>query len=198
MYVVSDEIHCDFAFPEYQHTVFPLAAPELAERCIVCTAPSKTFKLAGLQVSNIFIPSEEIRRRFRHEIDACGYSQLNAVGLAACQTAYGQGQEWLAQCRAYLRENLAFFRAELQRRLPRLRLMAPEGTYFVWVDCSGLGLPRDALNDLILHQAGLWLDAGHIFGRASGQFQRFVLACPRSTLQEALDRLARAVDSLHA
>lgn len=76
--------------------------------------------------------------------------------------------------------------------------MAPEGTYFAWVDCSGLGLPRDALNDLILHQAGLWLDAGHIFGQDSGQFQRFVLACPRSTLQEALDRLARAVDSPHA
>lgn len=93
VYVVSDEIHCDFAFPEHPHTVCPLAAPELAERCIVCTAPSKTFNLAGLQLSNIFIPSEEIRRRFRHEIDACGYSQLNAVGLAACQTAYGQGGE---------------------------------------------------------------------------------------------------------
>ncbi|MGN0762931.1 MAG: MalY/PatB family protein [Aristaeellaceae bacterium] len=198
VYVVSDEIHCDFAFPEHSHTVFPLAAPELAERCIVCTAPSKTFNLAGLQVSNIFIPSEEIRRRFRHEIDACGYSQLNAVGLAACQTAYEQGQEWLTQCRAYLRENLAFFRAELQRRLPRLRLIEPEGTYFAWVDCSGLGLTQDALNDLILHQAGLWLDAGHIFGRDSGQFQRFVLACPRSTLQEAIDRLARAVDTLQA
>ena len=196
--VVSDEIHCDFAFPEHPHTVFSLAAPELTERCIVCTAPSKTFNLAGLQVSNIFIPGEEIRRRFRHEIDACGYSQLNAVGLAACQTAYEQGEEWLTQCRAYLRENLAFFRAELQRRLPRLRLTEPEGTYFAWVDCSGLGLTRDALNDLILHQAGLWLDAGHIFGRDSGQFQRFVLACPRSTLREAIDRLARAVDALQA
>lgn len=198
VYVVSDEIHCDFAFPEHPHTVFPLAVPELAERCIVCTAPSKTFNLAGLQVSNIFIPGEEIRRRFRHEIDACGYSQLNAVGLAACQTAYEQGEEWLTQCRAYLRENLAFFRAKLQRRLPGLRLMEPEGTYFAWVDCSGLGLTRDALNDLILHQAGLWLNAGHIFGRDSGQFQRFVLACPRSTLQEAIDRLARAVDTLQA
>ena len=149
-------------------------------------------------MSNIFIPGEEIRRRFRHEIDACGYSQLNAVGLAACQTAYEQGEEWLTQCRAYLRENLAFFRAELQRRLPRLRLMEPEGTYFAWVDCSGLGLTQDALNDLIIHQAGLWLDAGHIFGRDSGQFQRFVLACPSSTLQEAIDRLARAVDALQA
>ena len=198
VYVVSDEIHCDFAFPEHPHTVFPLAAPELAERCIVCTAPSKTFNLAGLQVSNIFIPGEDIRRRFRHEIDACGYSQLNAVGLAACQTAYEQGAEWLTKCRAYLRENLAFFRAELQRRLPRLRLMEPEGTYFAWVDCSGLGLTQDALNDLIIHQAGLWLDAGHIFGQDSGQFQRFVLACPRSTLREAIDRLARAVDSLQA
>ncbi len=198
VYVVSDEIHCDFAFPEHPHTVFPLAAPQLAERSIVCTAPSKTFNLAGLQVSNIFIPGEEIRRRFRHEIGACGYSQLNAVGLAACRTAYEQGEEWLTQCRAYLRENLAFFRAELQRRLPQLRLIEPEGTYFAWVDCSGLGLSRDALNELILHRAGLWLDVGHIFGGDSGQFQRFVLACPRATLREALDRLARAVDSLQA
>ena len=198
MYVVSDEIHCDFAFPEHPHTVFPLAAPQLAERSIICTAPSKTFNLAGLQVSNIFIPGEGIRRRFRHEIDACGNSQLNAEGLAACRTAYEQGEEWLTQCRAYLRENLAFFRAQLQQRLPRLRLIEPECTYFAWVDCADLGLSRDALNDLILHRTGLWLDAGHIFGQDSGQFQRFVLACPRSTLREALDRLVRAVDSLQA
>ena len=196
--VVSDEIHCDFAFPEHPHTVFPLVAPALAERCIICTAPSKTFNLAGLQVSNIFIPGEEIRRRFRHEIDACGYSQLNAVGLAACRTAYEQGGEWLTQCQAYLRENLRFFREELARRLPRLRLIEPEGTYFAWVDCSGLGLTRDALNKLILHRAGLWLDAGHIFGQGSGQFQRFVLACPRDTLRQALDRLEAAVRSLQA
>ncbi|MGN1021157.1 MAG: MalY/PatB family protein [Aristaeellaceae bacterium] len=198
VYVVSDEIHCDFAFPEHSHTAFPLAAPALADRCIVCTAPSKTFNLAGLQVSNIFIPDAEIRRRFRHEIDACGYSQLNAVGLAACRTAYEQGEEWLAQCQAYLRENLRFFREELARRLPRLRLIEPEGTYFAWVDCSGLGLSRDALNDLILRRAGLWLDAGHIFGQDSGQFQRFVLACPRDTLRQALDRLEEAVRTLPA
>ena len=196
VYVISDEIHCDFAFPEHPHTMFLQAVPEMAERCVLCTAASKTFNLAGLQVSNIFIPGEDTRRRFRHEIDACGYSQLNMAGLAATQAAYAQGEEWLEACRAYLRGNLDFFRDFLRTRLPQLRLVEPDGTYFAWVDCSGLGLTQEALNDLVVNRAGLWLDAGHIFGSMSGQFQRFVLACSRATVREALERLEWAVNAL--
>ncbi|MBQ8835509.1 MAG: pyridoxal phosphate-dependent aminotransferase [Oscillospiraceae bacterium] len=196
IYVISDEIHCDFSFEEHPHHVFLEANPELAEQAIVCTAPSKTFNLAGLQVSNIWIPSGQIREAFLKEIDRSGYSQLNTLGLVACQAAYASGGEWLGQCRAYLRENLDYLRAYLGENIPEIRLVEPEGTYFAWLDCSGLGLSRRGLDDLIVNRAKLWLDAGHIFGGNGGQFQRVVLACPRATLEQALERLKLAAEAL--
>lgn len=193
VFVVSDEIHCDFAFTEHPHHIFLTANPELTDRTIVCTAPSKTFNIAGLQVSNIWIPSEQARKRFLKEIDRSGYSQLNTLGLAACQAAYNSGGPWLEQCRNYLRDNLDYLRDFLAEHIPQIRLVEPEGTYFAWLDCSGLGLSCQELNDLIVKRAKLWLDAGHIFGGHAGQFQRVVLACPRVTLQQALQRLEQAV-----
>lgn len=198
VYVVSDEIHCDFAFPEHPHHIFLEAVPDLADQTVVCTAPSKTFNLAGLQVSNIWIPNSGVRQSFLQEMDRCGYSQLNTLGLAASQAAYDGGGEWLEQCRAYLRGNLDFLREFLAARIPRIRLVEPEGTYFAWLDCSGLDLCRRDLNDLIVKRAKLWLDAGHIFGQNAGQFQRIVLACPRATLRQALERLEEAVQALPA
>lgn len=196
VYVVSDEIHCDFAFPEHPHHIFLEAMPEMAEQAIVCTAPSKTFNLAGLQTSNIWIPNEEIRRQFCKEMSRCGYSLLNIMGLTACQAAYESGGAWLQECRTYLRGNLDYLRTFLQERLPQIKLVEPEGTYFAWLDCSGLDLCRRDLNDLIVKRAKLWLDAGHMFGQNSGQFQRIVLACPRAVLAQALDQLEQAVREL--
>lgn len=196
VYVLSDEIHCDFAFPEHPHHIFLSAVPELAEQTILCTAPSKTFNIAGLQVSNIWIPDKQIRTAFLQEIDRSGYSQLNSLGLAACQAAYASGEAWLDRCRAYMRENLDFLRSFLAERVPGIRLVEPEGTYFAWLDCSGLGLCRRELNDLIVYGAKLWLDAGHIFGGDGGQYQRMVLACPRATLEQALLRLEAAVNAM--
>lgn len=198
VYVISDEIHCDFAFEEHPHRPFLAVNPDLAGQAIVCTAPSKTFNLAGLQVSNIWIPDPKIRAAFSREIERSGYSQLNTLGLAACQAAYSSGEEWLEQCRSYLRGNLDFLRDRLARDIPEIRLVEPDGTYFAWLDCSGLKLAQKELNDLIVRRAGLWLDAGHIFGGNGGTFQRVVLACPRATLSQALDRLEQAVESLRA
>ena len=191
--VVSDEIHCDFAFPQHPHHVFVKAVPEMLDRTIVCTAPSKTFNLAGLQVSNIWIPNEHIRKRFTQEMGRCGYFLLNALGLTACQAAYESGGAWLEDCRTYMRENLDYLRSFLRDRIPKIRLVEPEGTYFAWLDCSALNLEREKLNDLITNRAKLWLDAGHIFGGHADQFQRVVLACPRSVLLQALERLEAAV-----
>lgn len=196
VYVVSDEIHCDFAFPEHPHYIFPNAVPSLEGRTIVCTAASKSFNLAGLQVSNIWISDEWIRRWFVREIDKCGYSQLNQLGLVATQAAYAGGSEWLEQCKSYLRSNLDFLRAFLTERIPQIRLVEPEGTYFAWLDCSGLKLSGWELDDLFLRRAKLWLDTGAMFGGGAEQFQRIVLACPRKTLETALERLATAVQSL--
>lgn len=194
VYVISDEIHCDFAFEDHPHHIFLAVNPDLAEHTIICTAPSKTFNIAGLQVSNIWIPSGKIRTAFLKEIDRSGYSQLNSLGLVACQAAYESGEPWLEQCRKYLWGNLDFLRSFLGEHIPQIRLVEPEGTYFAWLDCSGLHLTQTELDDLIVNRAKLWLDAGHIFSGKAGQFQRVVLACPRATLEQALCRLKSAVD----
>lgn len=193
VYVISDEIHCDFAFPEHPHTIFIKACPELSQSSIVCTAPSKSFNLAGLQISNIWIPSEEIRKKFNKEISASGYSQLNTMGLVAAKAAYEGAEEWFEACSQYMRDNLEFVNDYLIRLIPEIKLVYPEGTYFAWLDCSGLKLGKDGLNELIIKRAGLWIDAGHIFGKQSEQFQRLVLACPRETLRQALQQLDKAI-----
>lgn len=193
--VVSDEIHCDFTFPGHPHSILFQAAPQLLEQAIVCTAPTKTFNIAGLQISNIWIPNPELRQLFRHSIDASGYSQLNLMGMVAAKAAYQHGEDWFVQCWAYIQENFAFMQDYLAKYLPQLKLIKPEGTYFAWVDCSGLGLDNQQLKHLISYKAHLWLDSGDFFGADSWMFQRFVLACPRSTLKQALDQLREAVNA---
>jgi len=194
--VVSDEIHCDFAFPAHPHTPFLKACPQLAEQTVVCTAPSKSFNLAGLQVSNIFIPGRELREKFQREMDICSYHGISRLGAVACQAAYEQGAQWLDECLAYIRGNLDYLRTFLQQRLPQIKLVEPQGTYLAWLDCSGLGLSKEALDELIIHKAKLWLDTGSIFGGDAGQFQRVVLACPRKTLAQALEQLEAAVKEM--
>ena len=192
--VVSDEIHCDFAFPEHPHTSFVKACPELADQTVVCTAPSKTFNLAGLQVSNIFIPGEDLRKKFQNEMELCSYHAPNCLGAIACTAAYREGEGWLTACKAYMRENLAYVRTFLEEHLPRIKLVEPEGTYFAWLDCSGLGLSKEALDELMIRKAKLWLDSGAIFGDCAAQFQRVVLACPGTVVQQAMERLEKAVN----
>ena len=191
--VIADEIHCDFAFPEHPHTPFPVACPQLAEQTIVCTAPSKSFNLAGMQVSNLFIPGDDLRAKFREQMDIVSYQEPNRLGAIACKAAYEKGAAWLDACKAYMRENLNFVRSFLRENIPQIRLVEPEGTYFAWLDCSGLGMTKEELDDLIVNKAKLWLDTGSIFGAAAEQFQRVVLACPRATLEKALHQLSEAL-----
>ena len=191
--VISDEIHCDFAFPAHPHTPFVKACPELAEQTIICTAPSKSFNLAGLQTSNIFIPGAALRAAFQREMDIVSYHGVNCLGAIACQAAYEQGGEWLEECKAYMRGNLDYVRAFLAEHLPQIKLVEPEGTYFAWLDCSGLGLSKEELDDLIVRKANLWLDTGAIFGECAAQFQRVVLACPRATVVQAMENLRNAI-----
>ncbi|MBR1661785.1 MAG: pyridoxal phosphate-dependent aminotransferase [Acidaminococcaceae bacterium] len=191
--VVADEIHEDFVWTERPHIPYASLGEEVAENAVICTSPSKTFNLAGLQVSNIFIPDYALRRKFKHEINGAGYSQLNTLGLVACEAAYQQGIPWLEAVKQYLRENINFTKAFLQQHIPQIKLIEPEGTYLLWLDCRGLGLTNAELEELIVHKAGLWLDSGAIFGTAGKGFQRINAACPRSVLQEALERMKKAV-----
>lgn len=190
--VVSDEIHADFVY-EKKHRVFAGIKDAYRDMSIICTAPSKTFNIAGLQVSNIFIPNQKLRRKFRKQIDAAGYSQLNAAGLAACEAAYRHGGQWYEAMLAYVKDNIAYIKAFLAERLPEVKMTEPEGTYLIWLDFRGLGLSARELNDLVIHKAGLWLDDGAIFGTAGEGFQRINAACPRETLRLALEKLEQAI-----
>lgn len=192
--VISDEIHCDFAFPEHPHTPFVKACPDMMDSTIICTAPSKTFNLAGLQVSNIFVPGEELRAKLKREMEVVSYDSPNMLGCIACQAAYEQGGQWLDACKAYMRDNLEYVRQFLAQHLPQIRLVEPEGTYFAWLDCTELGMTKEELDDVIINKAKLWLDSGAIFGESAALFQRVVLACPRVTLEQAMQNLAKAIN----
>ena len=193
--IVSDEIHADFVYNR-KHQVLVNLKKEYEEITITCTAPSKTFNIAGLQVSNIFIPDNQLRHRFKRQIAASGYSQLNAAGLVACEAAYRYGEEWYNGVKAYIRENISFTKKFLEERIPKVKMLEPEGTYLVWVDFRALGLSNRELEDLIIHKAGLWLDSGAIFGAAGEGFQRINVACPRVTIQTALEKIETAVNNL--
>lgn len=194
--VVSDEIHADFAFSGNRHLVFASLRPEFAEITITCTAPSKTFNLAGLQISNIFVQNAGLRRGFRAEMNRAGYSQANVMGLIACRAAYEGGAEWLDELKEYLVGNQNYVRQFLKERIPAIRMVESQGTYLVWLDCTGLGLDDDTLNKLILEKAGLWLDHGSMFGEEGEGFQRINIACPRSVLQKALEQLEKAIKEI--
>ncbi|MCM1237556.1 MAG: PatB family C-S lyase [Ruminococcus flavefaciens] len=189
--VVSDEIHADFAF-QGKHHVFAALKKEYAECSVICTSPSKTFNLAGLTLSNIFIPNGELRKRFRKCVDAAGVSELNVMGQVACKAAYTQGEEWYQAMMRYVAENIAFIQKYVEENLPGVRMVPHEGTYLVWLDFRELGLSEAALEHKIAHEAKLWLDGGGMFGAGGAGFQRVNAACPRKLLREALERI-RAV-----
>ncbi|KAF1084016.1 Cystathionine beta-lyase PatB [Sporotomaculum syntrophicum] len=191
--VVADEIHADFIYPGHKHLVFAKIKPEFAQIAITCTAPSKTFNLAGLQVSNIFIPNPDIRHAFRQEMAKSGYNQLGIMGMVACKAAYQNGRKWLEELINYLGGNLDFLRSFLNEKIPQVKLIEPEGTYLVWLDFNQLNLSEDQLEDLIVKKAGLWLDKGTIFGAGGVGFQRINIACPRSILEKALGQLEKAI-----
>ena len=194
--VVSDEIHADFVYPGHQHQVFAALKPEFSDITITCTAPTKTFNLAGLQISNIFISNPVLRRKFKHELHKIGYNEPNIMGLVACKAAYKNGEPWLEELKSYLISNLDYVREYLSNKLPKVHLVEPEGTYLIWLDCRELGLADKELEELIISKAGLWLDSGTMFGDGGEGFQRINIACPRVILERAMEQLKGAIDQL--
>ena len=194
--VVSDEIHSDFVYPGNKHTAFANIKEEFQNITVTCTAPSKTFNLAGFQVSNIIIPNDKLRKKFRKQISAAGYSQVNALGLVACESAYRNGRQWLDSLKEYLIENINFVRVYLEENIPSVKLIEPEGTYLIWLDFGELGLENEELEDLIINKSGLWLDSGAIFGEDGKGYQRINIACPIKFLHFALNDLKSGIDSL--
>lgn len=191
--VVSDEIHADFIH-KGRHTVFADIKEDFRKISVTCTAPSKTFNIAGLQVSNIFIPDGKLRHAFLAEMNGAGYGHLNAVGLAACEAAYRYGRVWYEAMLEYVRGNISYIKEFVKERMPRTKVIDTEGTYLVWLDFRGYGFSHEEIDRLVIHEAGLWLDSGNIFGKSGEGFQRINAACPRKLLSEAMERLERAFE----
>lgn len=187
--VASDEIHSDFVFFGKKHHVFSSINEKYRNNCIICTSPSKTFNLAGFQISNIFIENTALAKAFRREVKSTGYSQVGLPGLVACESAYRYGDEWLEGVLKYIQANAEFAEAFLTKKLPKIEMSKLEGTYLIWLDFKRYGIPDYELDKMILHEAGLWLDSGGLFGKAGEGFQRINIACPHVILEQALNKL---------
>ena len=188
--VVCDEIHNDFVF-QGEHTVFASIKKEYADISVTCTSPSKTFNLASMLISNIFIPNEKLRQRFQHEVNAAGISQLSVLGLVATQAAYEHGDEWYEKMMAYVKSNIDYARNYVEEYLPGVKMINGEGTYLVWLDFRGTGIETEELDRRIIYDAKLWLDSGKIFGKTGEGFQRINVASPRKTITECFERIRK-------
>lgn len=194
--IISDEIHCDLIYKDVTFTSFANISERFAHNSIVCTAPSKTFNLAGLKLSNIVIPNETLRTQLAKTIERTGLLGTNTFGVVATEAAYNFGEDWLTAVMAYIEGNYNFMQDYLAKHLPQLHLMPAEGTYLVWLDCRALELTPEERKKLIFADARLYLDEGEIFGPEGEGFERINLACPRGLLTEALDRLKTSITNL--
>jgi cystathionine beta-lyase len=190
--VISDEIHCDFVFPNNRHTVFGTISEEFLNNSIICTSPSKTFNLAGLQTANIFIADGKLRQKLRKEISKTGYSQLNTMGIVSCQAAYEGGGEWVDEMLLYLEKNYLYAKDFFAVNLPKIMVNELEGTYLLWLDMNAFGLSEAELEKVLVEKAGLWVSNGSIFSEEGKGFIRLNIACPLSTLEKAFNKLAAA------
>ena len=190
--VVSDEIHNDIIF-KGEHTVFASIKKEFEDISLICTSASKTFNLAGMLISNIFIPNRQLRRRFRQEVNAAGISQLVTLGLTATEAAYDHGDEWYEAMLSYVGKNIEFVKKYTKDNLPNVNVIDGEGTYLLWLDFRKTGIDTAELDRRVVYDAKLWLDSGAIFGASGEGFQRINVAAPRAVIKECLDRIKEYV-----
>jgi len=193
--VISDEIHCELLYKGFKHTPFASLSGEFEQNSIVCMAPSKTFNLAGLGASSIIIPNKNMRDKF-NQARAGMVHYPNLFGLAAMEAAYRYGDEWLEQLLVYLQGNLDFMLDYFVKKIPKIKVIKPQGTYLVWLDCRALKLDDKDLRDLMVKKAKVGCDDGFIFGAGGSGFQRMNIACPRSILKDALQRIEKAVKTV--
>lgn len=195
--VISDEIHFDLIMEEYKHTVFSTISKEFEENSIICTAPSKTFNLAGLQVSNIIIANKNIREIVKKEREKSGFPRLNTFGFKACELAYTKCENWLDELLKVLNENRKLVKEFLNKNIPEVQVIPLEGTYLQWLDFRKLESDYVKLQDFMENEAKLFLDEGYIFGKEGQGFERINIACPKHILEKALNRLLEAVNRVY-
>jgi aminotransferase/cystathionine beta-lyase len=192
--LVSDEIHFDLIMPGFTHTVLASLGEDYARNTITCTAPSKTFNLAGLYSSNIVIPNEELRKKYLEELrHSMSGPSLNIMGYRACEIAYTRCGAWLDELITVIDTNRKTVEDFMTRRIPGIKVFSLEGTYLQWWDCRGLGMEYRDLEHFMVHDAQLFLTEGYAFGEEGRGYERVNLACPTAVLQAALERLERAL-----
>jgi len=193
--VISDEIHGDIVYKPHQFTPFTSVSDEMAQNTVTSISPAKTFNIPGMIDAMAIIANEDIRSRFHDFAHRYQINKTNVFASAAIEAAYGEGGEWLDKLLAYLHGNVDFLQSYLDEILPQIKLVEPEGTYLVWLNFKGLGLEAKALAKFLAQEARLALNAGYWFGREGAGYARMNIASPRSTLQQALERLTNAVRS---
>lgn len=187
--VVSDEIHCEFVFDGLKYTPFATVAEETGCKAVVCVSPSKAFNIAGLQIANIVAPDMDARARIDKAININEVCDVNPFGVIATIAAYNDGEEWLNRLLDYIKGNYEYMKEFCARELPEFPVAKLEATYLVWMDCTALGLRSEELEEKLIDDVSLWLNAGTMYGSRDGEgFMRWNIACPRSVLKEGLER----------
>lgn len=193
--VVSDEIHCDIVHKGHKHIPFASISEEFAQMSLTCIAPTKTFNIPGIPISFIVTPNPKLKRSFDHKLKTLSIHMVNFFAPTIVEACYNESEEWLDQMVEYVAANADYAIDFIQERLPQISAMRPEGSYLLWVDCRNLNLDTAGIKDLMHKQAKVAFNEGSTFGPQTGQgFVRINLACPRSTLQEALERFANAIN----
>lgn len=193
--VVADEIHCELVYQGFKYTPFASLSDAFLHRSVTCVSPSKAFNIAGLQIANIVAFDNDLRSRIDKAININEVCDVNPFGVAATIAAYNEGEEWLNQLVDYLHGNYEAMAEFCRRELPEFPITRFEGTYLVWMDCSSLGMPSDALEHALLDDARLWLNAGTMYGAEGEGYMRWNIACPRSVMLDGLNRFLNFVRS---
>lgn len=194
--VISDEIHHDIIMPGYKHTVFQTLSDELADRTITCTAPSKTFNLAGMGISNIIIKNPVIKEKFIQEINNVSGFPFSILGYKACELAYTKAENWLEEFITVIDENQKIVKEFFEKNYPKIKAPLIEGTYLQWIDFRALGMDPKKMEDFMTNEAQLFLDEGYIFGKSGEGYERINLAAPSWVIKGALERLDKALKKL--
>jgi putative C-S lyase len=192
--LVSDEIHFDIT--RTKHTCLPTLGKEYANNCVVCTAVSKTFNIAGLGTSNIIIPNENVRNAFAAQLATDGYTCINCCSYPATLAAYTHCDDWIDEMNSHVDENFALLDSFLKENLPQIKLFDREGTYLAWLDMSALGMDDLALEKFMIDKCGIIPDPGYWFGAEGKGFTRLDIAVPKQVLQHALEVLKEEINKL--
>jgi cysteine-S-conjugate beta-lyase len=194
--VVSDEIHSDLVFSGVRHTPFASISEEFAQMSVTCIAPTKTFNLAGLQSAISIIPNRTLKKQFDRVQHRQGFFTLNTFAIIGTEAAYRCGEEWLNGLLTYIEKNIELTCSFIKEHLPKLKVIKPEATYLIWIDCRSLQKTDAQLRQLLLHKGKIAVESGIKFGEEGSGFIRLNVACTRETLQEALRRLDAAFSGL--